>query len=228
MSSINDTFHHLFVQTQPKSILKKLPSPRFSDSSPIHENSDTIPSSSTYQTEKNDIDKSEINNNNHVCILNDNQSIEKDISTITSIETPFTKFSDKNLCSYEIDNRLIRTIPCADSSSPLTSDDEQQQQRMKIKSKKNYYRPYTTIGTGTSTTSSSDNDDGRKAKRSVVESEITIIRSDKHQQNDMQLDEFMRKYQQQGGIHLPTKEDHNTEQMTTENLINNNGNHYHQ
>ena len=32
MSSTNDTYQHLFVQVQPKSILKKLPSPRLHDS----------------------------------------------------------------------------------------------------------------------------------------------------------------------------------------------------
>jgi hypothetical protein len=41
----------------------------------------------------------------------------------------------------------------------------------------------------------------------MVPSKITSIRPNKHRPKDMQLDEFMRKYQQQGGIHLPTKED---------------------
>jgi len=215
MSSTNDTFHHLFVQTQPKSILKKPPSPRSSDSSTNPENDNT-----TYQTETDDINKIE-NSNNHVCILNNNQFIAKDI-TNESIAP-----SNKNFCPYEIDSRLIRTLPRADSSSSFTTDEEQQK-RMKIKSKKTYSRPNTAISTVTSSESSSDNDDERKANRSMLGSKIAVIRSDKHQQKDMQLDEFMRKYQQHGGIHLPTKEDHGNEQMTTENLINNDGNNYHQ
>ena len=228
MSSTNDTFHHLFVKTRPKSILKKPPSPKCSDSLATHENdySSNTTELSTHQTEKNDMDKSE-SSDNHVCIINDNQ---KDISTISSIEIPLTNFipiSNENLYQYEIDNGLIQTIPCADSSSSPTSNDEQQK-CMKIKSKKSYYRPCPPIVTVTSSASSSDNDDERTAKRSVGRSKITVLRSDKHQQKDMQLDEFMRKYQQQGGIHLPTKEDHGKEQMTTENLINNDGNNYHQ
>ncbi len=224
MSSTNDTFHHLFVQAQPKSILKKPPSPRSSDSSTNPENDNTI-----YQTETNDIDKIETSNN-HVCILNDNQFIAKDITTISSVETLLTKSiapSNENFCPYEIDSRLIRTLPRADSSSSFTTDEEQQK-RMKIKSKKAYTRLNTAISTVTSSESSSDNDDERNANRSMLGSKIAVIRSDKHQQKDMQLDEFMRKYQQQGGIHLPTKEDHGKEQMTTENLINNDGNNYHQ
>jgi len=149
---------------------------------------------------------------------------------MSSVEPLLTKSippSNENFYPYEIDSRLIRTLPRADSSSSFTTDEEQQK-RMKIKSKKTYSRPNTAISTVTSSESSSDNDDERKANRSMLGSKIAVIRSDKHQQKDMQLDEFMRKYQQHGGIHLPTKEDHGNEQMTTENLINNDGNNYHQ
>lgn len=224
MSSTNDTYHHLLVQTQPKSILKKSPSPRFLDTSINSEKSyysNPIPSS-IYDTEKIDIDK---------CITNDNQSVTKDNSNISSVKIPLTKLiitSNENLCQYEIDSQMIQNNPPpVDSSSSFTSDDEKQQQkqqRIRIKSKKNYYRPLVAIGTLPSSASSSENDE-RKAKRSMEESKITLIRSHKHREKDMQLDEFMRKYQQQGGISFPSKQDHDNDQITTKSPINH---HHHQ
>jgi len=155
MSSTNNIYHHLFVPIQPKSILKKSPSPRFHDLS-------------------------------------------------TNFESSLVPSND-NVYQYEIDRNFLRTLP---PSADLSSDDEQQQyQRSKIKPKKTYYRSFIANGTLSSSPSSSDNDDERKAKLSLASSKTTLIRSNKHQQKDMQLDEFMRKYQQQGGIHLPTKED---------------------
>ncbi|CAF2438154.1 unnamed protein product [Rotaria sp. Silwood2] len=239
MSSTNDTYHHLFVQTQPKSILKKSPSPRFLDSSNDFEKNyySNINLSSTYETDKNDIDQSVINNNNNhnKCMLNDNQYVTDNIKS-SSIETPLTTSTMKlneNLSQYKIDNQLIGSIPPADaiSSSPHTSDDEQQQQRIKIKSKKNYYRPFVINGTvSSSASSSSDNDnDERKAKRSMRESKTTLIHSNKYRQKDMQLDEFMRKYQQHGGIYMPIiKESFSKEQITSKDLINDyeNNNHH--
>src|SRR5690349_20313317 len=133
MSSTNDTYHHLFVQIQPKSILKKSPSPRFRDSSINNENNHSS-LSLTNEIQKNGINKSNINNNNSVCIHNDNHA---ETSLTKSI-----KASNENSHQYEIDSRSIQSIPPADSSSsPLSSDDEQQQQHVKTKSKKTYYRP---------------------------------------------------------------------------------------
>ncbi|CAF1048185.1 unnamed protein product [Adineta steineri] len=234
MSSANDTYLNLLVQMQPKSILKKSPSPRFPDTS-INLDDDhdsTIISSSSYENEKNYIDIDETSNN-HICILNDNQSDERNISTQSFIETPFTKLitsSQENFCQNGIDNHSIRTFPRADStsssSSVLASGDEQKQQqqqqpkRIKMKPKKTYSRPFITTNIVSSSASSSDNNDERKAKRSLQGSKITIIRSDKHRHKDMQLDEFMRKYQQQGGIYIPPKENHDEEQITTDNQIN--------
>jgi hypothetical protein len=195
MSSTNDIYHHLFVPIQPKSILKKSPSPRFLDSSINFEKdyySNTL-LSSTCNSDNSKTSK--------------NQSIKMDNSNLPSVETPLTKLimtSNENSCQYEIDRQLVRSIPPrADSSS----DDEpsQQQQRIKIKPKKTYYRSFAPNGTMSSSPSSSDNNDERKAKLSVVSSKTTSIRSNKHRQKDMQLDEFIRKYQQQGGIHLPIK-----------------------
>jgi hypothetical protein len=239
MSSTNDTYHHLLVQAQPKSILKKSPSPRFLDSSINSENdhysNPILPP--TEDTKKNDIDKGKTSHND-VCILNDNQSINKDNSTLSSVEMPSTKLimtSNENSCQYEMDSQLIRTIPPADplSSSPLTSDDErrpppQQQQRIRMKPKKTYYRPLVATGRLSSSASASDNNDERKAKQSMKESKITLIRSNKHRQKDMQLDEFIRKYQQQGGIPIPNKEHHDKEQITTKLPINHPRNNYHQ
>jgi len=204
MSSTNDTYHHLLVQTQPKGILKKSPSPKFLDS--------TINSENDYYS--------------NTCILNDNQSVKKDNSDLSSIEVPLDKLimtSNGNSSQYEIDNQLIRTYPPADLSSSLTSDDEQQQQQhVRLKLKTKCYRPFVTTGT---LSSSSDNIDERKAKQSMEESKTTLIRSKKHRQKDMQLDEFMRKYQQQGGIPIPTpKEDHDK----TKHPINHHRNNYHQ
>jgi hypothetical protein len=219
MSSTNDTYHHqLLVQTQLKSILKKSSSPKFVDSSMDSENNLHV------NPEKDDIDMNEIsnynnNNNNHVCILNDNPSGRKDNSYLSSIEIPLTKLL---MASYENDGQSIQA---ADSSSPsssslLTSDDEQQQQqqrRVKLRSKKKCYRPLVTTST---LSSSSDNDEKKTANRSIEESKTTLIRSNKHCPKDMQLNEFMRKYQQQGGILLPTKDDPDNEQITTQVPIN--------
>jgi hypothetical protein len=185
MSSTNDIYHHLFVQTQPKSILKKSPSPKFLETS-TNSKTDQYSNtniSSTNETKQNDIDKNKTNNN-HVCILNDNQSIKKDNSDLSSIEVPLTKLiptCKENVCQHEIDSELIQTNPPTDSSpSPLTSDDEHhhhQQSHSKTKSKKIYYRPVVVTRTLSSSASSSDNNDERKAKRSIVESETTLIRS---------------------------------------------------
>jgi hypothetical protein len=212
MSSTNDTYHHLLVQTQLKSILKKSPSPRFDDpkSTIDDDSSSNIILSSNYQVEKNDINES-----NYACLLNDNLFIEKNLS---SVETPLSKLI---MISNETDTPLIRTAPPADSSSPTTDDE---QQRNRIKAKKNYSRPFVATGT---LSSSSDNDE-REAKRSMIESKIPLRRSSKQRRpKDMQLDEFMRKYQHQGGIYIPTNEDHGKEEkITTKDPINNNGNNY--
>ncbi|CAF1171849.1 unnamed protein product [Rotaria sordida] len=240
MSSTNNTYHHLFVQTQLKSILKKSPSPRFLDSLNNFDDNhySNIILSSTYDTVKSVIDESVTNDN--ICMFNNNQSVV-DNSKLSFIETPLMNSSiesNENLCQYKIDTQLIGTIPPDDaiSSSPHTSDDEQQQQqqqrqRIRTKSKKNDFRPFVINRTvSSSASSSSDNDDARKAKRSMEQSKTTSIHSDKYRQTDMQLDEFMRKYQQQGGIHIPIiKENRNKEQMTSKDLINNNennGNHF--
>jgi hypothetical protein len=230
MSSTNDTYHHLLVQTQPKSILKKSPSPRFLDSTINFENNyySNIIQLSTYENEINNIDKNNITHN-HVCILNDNQSVNKDNSNLSSIEVPLATLimtSNENSCQYEIDSQLIRTNSPVDLSSSLTSDDDdEQQQHIRSKPKKNYYRPLFVTGT---LSSSSDNYDERKAKRSMQESKTTLIRSKKHRQKDMQLDEFMRKYQPKGGIPIPPKEDHDKKQITTKLPINHHGNNNHQ
>jgi hypothetical protein len=194
MSSTNDTYHHLLVQAQPKSILKKSPSPRVLD---------TLINS---ETEKNDI-------TNRLCTFNDHQSVKEN----SSIEIPLTKLnitSNENSYQYKIDDQLIRTNPppYADSSSSLTSDNEPQQQRIRIKSKKSYYRPL--VATGKLSSSSDDNDE-RQEKRSMQESKTTLLRSNKYRPTDMQLDEFMRKYQQQGGIPIPNNEDQDQEQIIT-------------
>jgi hypothetical protein len=213
MSSANDTYHHhLLVQTQPKSILKKSSSPKLLDSAMDCENNLHVNSilSSTYETEKADIDMNKISHNNHVCILNDNPSGRKDNSYLSSIEAPLTKLM---MASYEIDRQFLRTV---DSSTSPSDNEQQQQRRTRLKLKKKCHRPLVNTGT---LSSSSDNEE-RKAKRSMEESKTTLISSNKHRQKDMQLDEFMRKYQQQGGILLPTKEEHGNEQITTQVPIN--------
>jgi hypothetical protein len=224
MSSTNGIYHQLLVQTQPKSILKKSPSPRFLDSSNDYYSNTIL--LSNYENEVNGIDKS-VTSHNHTCILDDNPSVKKNNSNLPSVEVPLTKLimtSNENSCQYEIDSQLTRTNPPVDSSSSLTSDDEkqQQQQRVRKKSKKNYYRPLS------SSASSSDNNNEKKAKRSMEESKTTLIRSNKHRQKDMQLDEFMRKYQHQGGIPRPSKQDHDKNQIITKLPINHPGNDYHQ
>ncbi|UJR26876.1 hypothetical protein I4U23_008187 [Adineta vaga] len=220
MSSTNDVYHHLFVQTLPKSILKKSPSPRFSDTSINLENdyNSTMTPSSSSEMEKNDIDKNE---------LDDNQSVENDIMLLSSTDKTIMT-SDENLCPYEIDHGSIRTVPCADSSSLSSASDDEQQKRMKVKSKKIYSRTLVVNDIRSSSASSSDNNNERKVKRSMLGSKLTTMRLDKHRHKDMQLDEFMRKYQQLGGIHVPTKDDHVKEQTTEENLTNNDGNNYQQ
>src|SRR5439155_9465783 len=100
MSSTNDTYHQLFIQSQPKSILKKSPSPRYINSENDYDYNSIL-------SLNHDIDNNKINNN-HVCILNNNQSITKD----TSIEVPLM-ISNVN---SEIDNDI--------DSSSVTSDDE--------------------------------------------------------------------------------------------------------
>jgi hypothetical protein len=214
MSSANDTYHHhLLVQTQPKSILKKSSSPKFTDLSIDSDNNLHV------NPEKDDIDINEIsinknNNHHHVCILNDNPSERKDNSCLSSIEVPLTKLI---MTSYELDGQSIQTADSS-SSSLITSDDEQQQQRrVKFKpKKKKRHRPFVTTGT---LSSSSDNDE-RMEKQSMGESKTTLIRSNKRRTKDMQLDEFMRKYQQQGGIPLPIKDEADNEQITTQVPIN--------
>jgi len=227
MSSTNGIYHQLLVQTQPKSILKKSPSPRFLDSSNDYYSNTIL--LSNYENEVNGIDKS-VTSHNHTCILDDNPSVKKNNSNLPSVEVPLTKLimtSNENSCQYEIDSQLIRTNSPVDLSSSLTSDDddEQQQQHIRSKPKKNYYRPLFATGT---LSSSSDNYDERKAKRSMEESKTTLIRSKKHRQKDMQLDEFMRKYQPKGGIPIPPKEDHDKKEITTKLPINHHGNDNHQ
>ncbi|CAF3433032.1 unnamed protein product [Rotaria sp. Silwood1] len=233
MSSTNDTYHHLFVQTQPKSILKKSPSPKFLDSSNNFENNyySNVILSSTDEIDKNNIDQSITNTNDNICMLNNNQSV-MDNSQLSSIETFLTKStmkSNENLCQYKIDSQLIGNIPPDDAilSSPHTSDHEQQ--RIRNKSKKNYYRSFVNNDTiSSSASSSSDNDDERKAKRSTGQSQTTSIHSNKYREKDMQLDEFMRKYQQHGGIYIPTIEENcNKEKIRSKDLINNNEYTYH-
>ncbi|CAF1573141.1 unnamed protein product, partial [Adineta ricciae] len=215
MSSTNDAYHHLFVQTLPKSILKKSPSPRFSDASINLENgytSNRTPSSPS-ETEKTDTGK---------YIFENRQLNEKNLMLLSSTDkTSIT--SDDNFCSYELDHRLIRKIPCADSSSSSLTSDDELQKPTKIKPKKIYSRPVRS-----SSLSSSENTDERKAKRSVTGSKMTDIHFDKQRHNDMQLDEFMRKYQQHGGIDVSTKADHVKAQTSKENLTNNDGNNYRQ
>jgi hypothetical protein len=63
MSSTNDIYHHLFVPIQPKSILKKSPSPRIHDSTINFENDFY---SNTILSENIDIDKSKTNNNSNL------------------------------------------------------------------------------------------------------------------------------------------------------------------
>lgn len=206
MSSTNDTYHHLFVQAQPKSILKKSPSPKFLDG-PMSFDANLPTVSPTDEVEKDGIEACKISNQNHVCILDDNQPVKKDNSFLFSLEIPLTKVI---VPSDEIAAPLARALPRADSSSSLTSDEEQQQ-RVRSKPKKNYHRPFV----ATSTLSSSSDNDERNARRSMKESKPTPLRSSKHRAKDMQLDEFIRKYQHEGGIPLPTKEDHEQEQTTT-------------
>ncbi|CAF1459011.1 unnamed protein product [Rotaria magnacalcarata] len=240
MSSTNDTHQHLFVQSQLKSILKKSPSPRFLDSSMNFENDQysNIILSTPYENEKQyDIDEiaSNNNNSNHMSVLNDSRSVKKDNSNLSPIELPLPMAtSNENSCQYKIDTRLIGTNPpvkSSRSSSPSlhTSDDEhehrQPQQRIRTKPKKKYYRPFVINGAVPLSASSSDNNDERKAKRTLIESKTALLHSNKSRQKDMQLDEFMRKYQQRGGIHIPIiNECHIHEQ----DLINhNNGNNNH-
>lgn len=241
MSSTNDTHQHLYVQAQPKSILKKSPSPKFLDSSMSSDNNqhNTKILSSISENEKNGIDPSTLNNNNHTCVLDDNQSITMDNSTLSFLETPINQLpmiSHENLYQYKIDPRLIGKNPPNESprSSSEGEHEHQQyrhnQQRMKIKSKKNHYRSLVVDGTLSSSDSSSDNNnDERKAKRTMIESKTTSIHSNKSRSKDMQLDEFMRKYQQQGGIPIPPiKEYRIHDQLTPRDLFNNNGKNNHE
>ncbi|CAF3336230.1 unnamed protein product [Rotaria socialis] len=244
MSSTNDTHQHLFVQSQLKSILKKSPSPRFLDSSISFENDqypNVIPSTPYENEKKDDIDEITPNNNNsnHMSVLTDNRSVKKDNSNLSPIELPLPMTtSNENSCQYKIDTRLIETNPpvkSSRSSSPsLHSSDgehehQQPQQRIRTKSKKNYYRPFVIDGAVSSSASSSDNNDERKAKRTLIESKTALLQSNKSRQKDMQLDEFMRKYQQRGGIHIPIINEyhiHEQELINHNNGINNHDFHF--
>ena len=218
MSSSNDIYHSsLFVQAQPKSILKKSSSPKFVDTS-IESNSTDPILSSPYEVEKDgNIAENLPRNEDHVCILNDNQLINNDNSSASLIEIPLNDLS-------MISNEIIRTLPRADSSSPLTltsddDDDDEHDGCVRFQAKKTSHRSF--VNTGTLSSSSSDNDK-RRTRRPTKESKSVLLRSSNQPScpTDMQLDEFIRKYQQEGGILLPTKEDCSKERITSKRPIN--------
>jgi hypothetical protein len=215
MSSTSDSYQYLLVQTLPKSILKKSPSPRFSDRSAQseHEHNPSIAASLPEQAEKDD--------------SIDNQSAEKHILLLSPVDEPIMA-SNENSSMYEVNHRQMRTVPCADSSSSSLTSDDNQQKRVKTKTKKISTRTAGANGARSASTSSSDSNDERKVKRSMAGSKLTGLRSDTHRHKDMQLDEFMRKYQQHGGIPVPTTEDHGDVQASAPNPTNNDGNNYQQ
>lgn len=230
MSSANDTYHHLFVQTQPKSILKKSPSPRFldlsMDSEPAQYSNITV--SETHESEKHDIDMN-ISNNKSVFTQNDNQPVNRNNSGVQIPFTESTSSSTENQCQYQANTQLIRSNAAADSSASHASDNEQlKQQRPRIKTKKTHSRSLVNTDTLSSSDSFSDYNVERKAKRSVTEPRITSRHSNKYRPTNMQLDEFMRKYQQNGGIHLYTTQEHDTkDSITTDDTIKHNGKNRH-
>lgn len=217
MSSNNDTYQQsLFVQAQPKSILKKSSSPKFLDvSTDMDTTSPTLPSS-IYAAEKDNdvIEENLIGNEEHLCLLNDNQFVSKDNFYPSSIEAPLAELP---MTSNEIDRSLIRTLPRADSSSSTLTSEDEHHRGVRFQPKKISHRSFVNVGT---LSSSSDNDE-RRTKRSTKESKSILLRSNKSRPTDMQLDEFIRKYQQDGGILWPTRgEDHPQEQITTKLPIN--------
>lgn len=212
MSSSNDTYHpSLFVQAQPKSILKKSSSPKFADTSIELDSTVPILPSTNEAENDNKITENSLCNEEHVCILNDN-------SYPSSIELPTI---DLSMISNEIDRSLIRTLPRADSSSSsltVTSDDDDEHNRcVRFQPKKTSHRSF--VNPGTLSSSSSDNEK-RKSKRATKESRSILLRSNQSCPTDMQLDEFIRKYQQEGRILLPTKEDYSKQRITNKLPIN--------
>lgn len=200
MSSTSDAYQYLLVQTLPKSILKKSPSPRFS--APLeHEQSPAA---------------------NYGNI--DNQSPAKSILFQSAVDEPIMTWD-------EAEHRPVRTVPCADSSSSSSSSlfsDVEQHKRLKTRTKRVSTRPATMNGAGSSSTSSGESSAERQVKRSMAGSKLTGLCADKQPHKDMQLDEFMRKYQQQGGIHVPARADHADEQTSAANPSDNDGNNYQQ
>lgn len=213
MSSSNDTYQQsLVVQIQPKSILKKSSSPKFLD---VSTDMDTTYSSSTYAAAETDdvIEENLIDNDEHLCLLNDNQFVSKDNFYPSLIEVPSSELS---MTSQQIDRSLIRSIPRADSSSSTLTSEDERHRGVRFKPKKISHRSFVNVGT---LSSSSDNDE-RRTKRSMKESKSILLRSNKSRPTDMQLDEFIRKYQHDGRILWPTTEDHSQEQITTKLPIN--------
>ena len=221
MSSTNNIYKHLSVQKQPKSILKKSPSPKFQDTSinSTNEYYSYISPLSTIETKQNNIDNS-TDNCSYECTLSPNQSVEKDNTKLSNvIVKSLDKLSKENSSQYNMVHQLQETILSTDSSSSVYASDDEQE-RIKIKSKKNYYRPFIVANRSSSSESSNDNNDKGKARRPMVESPIHS--NNNYRKRNMQLDEFIHKYHRHEGTHLSTKKDRYQERIITKDLINNN------